>query len=264
VTEPKLSARSVILSTLLGTDPPELPVSALVAVTDLFGLGEGTVRTSLSRMTARGEITTGGDGRYRLAGALLARQSRQSASRHAERLEWPGGWRQLVVTADGRDAATRAALRRGATELRLAEQREGVWMRPDNLPADRAPAARAVVDAQGVWATIWPDRDSGELAAALWDLDGWSRRATELRREMAGLQGRLDGADTDALAPGFVVSAAVLRHFQADPLLPDELLGRSWPGARLRIDYDRFDDAYRRVLRTWLTAPERSRRSVRS
>jgi phenylacetic acid degradation operon negative regulatory protein len=252
VAEPKLSARSVILSTLLGTDPPELPVSALVAVTDLFGLGEGTVRTSLSRMTARGEITTDGDGRYRLAGSLLARQSRQSASRQAERVEWSGGWRQLVVTADGRDAATRAALRRGATELRLAEQREGVWLRPDNLPADRARSARAVVDAQGVWATIWPDHDSGELAAALWDLEDWSHRATELRREMAGLLGRLDDGDTDALAPGFVVSAAVLRHFQADPLLPDELLGRSWPGARLRMDYDRFDATYRRLLREWI------------
>jgi phenylacetic acid degradation operon negative regulatory protein len=264
VAEPKLNARSVILSTLLGTDPPDMPVSALVAVTDLFGLGEGTVRTSLSRMSARGEITTRGDGRYRLAGALLARQSRQSASRKAERLEWSGGWRQLVVTADRRDAASRAALRRAATELRLAEQREGIWLRPDNLPADRSPAARTVVDAQGVWATVWPDRDSGELAAALWDLDAWSRRATELRREMAELLGRLDDGETDALAPGFVVSAAVLRHFQADPLLPDELLGRVWPGRRLRIDYDRFDGAYRRLLRRWLTAPERSPGSVRS
>jgi phenylacetic acid degradation operon negative regulatory protein len=252
VAEPKLSARSVILSTLLGTDPPELPVSALVAVTDLFGLGEGTVRTSLSRMTTRGEITNSGDGRYRLAGALLARQSRQSASRHAERLEWSGAWRQMVVTADGRDAASRAALRRRATELRLAEQREGVWLRPDNLAADRAATARAVLDEQGVWATVWPDRDSGELAAALWDLDGWSSRATELRREMAALLDRLDRGDTDALAPGFVVSAAVLRHFQADPLLPDELLGRSWPGRRLRIDYDRFDATYRRLLREWI------------
>jgi phenylacetic acid degradation operon negative regulatory protein len=169
-----------------------------------------------------------------------------------------------VVTADGRDATSRAALRRAATELRLAEQREGVWLRPDNLPADRAPATRAVVDAQGVWATVWPDRDSGELAAALWDLDAWSRRATGLRREMAELQGRLDAGETEALAPGFVVSAAVLRHFQADPLLPDELLGRAWSGRRLRIDYDRFDGAYRRLLRAWLTAPEHSPGSVRS
>jgi phenylacetic acid degradation operon negative regulatory protein len=47
------------------------------------------------------------------------------------------------------------------------------------------------------------------------------------------------------------VSAAVLRHFQADPLLPEELLPREWPGTALRAEYDRFDDAYRAVLRDW-------------
>jgi phenylacetic acid degradation operon negative regulatory protein len=69
---------------------------------------------------------------------------------------------------------------------------------------------------------------------------------------MAALLGRLDSGDPDALAPGFVVSAAVLRHFQADPLLPMELSGRSWPGPRLRRDYDHFDAAYRRLLRGWI------------
>jgi phenylacetic acid degradation operon negative regulatory protein len=44
----------------------------------------------------------------------------------------------------------------------------------------------------------------------------------------------------------------VLRHFQADPLLPPSLLPDGWPGDRLRQDYDRYDAAYRSVLRTWL------------
>ena len=48
------------------------------------------------------------------------------------------------------------------------------------------------------------------------------------------------------------MSAAVLRHFQADPLLPAELLDRHWPGARLRADYDRYDAAYRGALAGWL------------
>ena len=61
----------------------------------------------------------------------------------------------------------------------------------------------------------------------------------------------LERGDTSALADGFVVSAAVLRHFQADPLLPEELLPRGWPGTALREEYDRFDAAYRAVLRNW-------------
>jgi phenylacetic acid degradation operon negative regulatory protein len=48
-----------------------------------------------------------------------------------------------------------------------------------------------------------------------------------------------------------VLSAAVLRHLQADPLLPGELLPRRWPGAELRALYDDFDAAYRAVLADW-------------
>jgi phenylacetic acid degradation operon negative regulatory protein len=45
-----------------------------------------------------------------------------------------------------------------------------------------------------------------------------------------------------------------LRHFQADPLLPDALLPARWPGPELRHEYDDFDRAYRAVLRRWLRA----------
>ena len=69
---------------------------------------------------------------------------------------------------------------------------------------------------------------------------------------MARLLERLDAGDVDALAPGFVLSAAVLRHFNADPLLPRELLDRRWPGDALRADYERYDRAYRDLLAGWL------------
>jgi phenylacetic acid degradation operon negative regulatory protein len=54
-----------------------------------------------------------------------------------------------------------------------------------------------------------------------------------------------------ALAPGFELSAAVLRHLQADPLLPAELLPGGWPGRDLRDDYDRWDSRYRATLQEW-------------
>jgi phenylacetic acid degradation operon negative regulatory protein len=43
----------------------------------------------------------------------------------------------------------------------------------------------------------------------------------------------------------------VLRHLQADPLLPVELQPPEWPGARLRETYDGWDMRYRATLRTW-------------
>jgi len=256
---PTLNARSVVLSTLLGTDPPRMAVRNLLRVTELFGLSEGTVRTALTRMVRRGDLDTGGDGVYRLGAPLLARQTRQRSSQVADRLEWSGRWRLAAVTLDGRAAADRADLRTAMVALRLAERREGVWLRPDNLPADRLPASRRLVDGQCEWFSANPDDDDAELAGRLWDLDGWAATATELRRAVAGLTVAVEAGDTAALAEGFVVSASVLRHFQADPLLPDELLPRGWPGPRLRADYDRYDRAYRGLLLEWLVGEDGGR-----
>ena len=94
-------------------------------------------------------------------------------------------------------------------------------------------------------------RRSGAWSALLWDVDGWSSRAASCAVTWRTLVRPLDRGDTSALAPGFLTSAAVLRHLQTDPLLPDALLPRNWPGPATREEYDRFDTAYRSVLRDW-------------
>src|SRR3954471_14473351 len=128
-----LTARSVVASTLLGTEPPRLPGRSLVRVAELFGIAEGTARTALSRMVANGELVAE-DGHYELAGSrLLDRQVRQTASRRATRLRWHGGWVMAIVISERRDAAARAELRSALEAVRLRELREGVWLRPDNI-----------------------------------------------------------------------------------------------------------------------------------
>jgi phenylacetic acid degradation operon negative regulatory protein len=245
-----LPARSVLASVLLGTDPPWLPTSLLVRTTTLFGISEGAARTALSRLVSAGEAVAERGG-YRLAGRLVARQARQSASRRAETRSWDGTWELATVDGDAaRAPADRAALRDALVALRLVELREGLWARPDNLAADRSPAALAVAQR---WCRWWlgAHPDPAPDAAALWDLRGWATMARSLQGEMAGLVDSLEAGDPGVLAEGFVTSAAVLRHLQADPLLPHELLPADWPGDHLRADYDRYDAAYRAVLRTW-------------
>ena len=142
-----MTARSVVASTLLGVEPPRLTTRILVRSGELFGIAEGTTRVALSRMVAAGELRPDQDG-YRLAGRLLDRQARQTASRRAETEPWDGTWELAVVRIGGaRRAADRAALRSALADLRLAELREGVWMRPANLPGDRSPEARALAGA---------------------------------------------------------------------------------------------------------------------
>lgn len=240
---PPLTARSVLASTLLGEDPPELPVAHLVRVAGLFGIGPNRARVALSRMVAGGEATTDGHGRYRLAGGLLERRDRQEGSVVGVTRPWQGKWHMVVVTTSGSSADQRAARRRRLALARLAEQREGVWLRPDNLDLRPDPGP----DPDVVTYLVEPDADPVDLAGGLWDLTGWAVRT----RVLLGALERSPTDGPDDLAPGFELSAAVLRHLQADPLLPADLVPGDWPGPELRAAYAGWDHRYRRVLRAW-------------
>jgi phenylacetic acid degradation operon negative regulatory protein len=226
-------------------DPPELPVAQLVRLTGLFGISANRARVALSRMVAAGEATTDGSGRYRLAGHLIDRQARQSASRSGRTGPYSGQWRMAVVTTTGSTAEVRVARRHALAYARLAELREGVWMRPDNLtvrlPDELGPDVELMTARPAA-----PD----QLLDRMWDIPAWSDRAHHLLDALAALT----PDNPEVLAPGFVLSASVLRHLQADPLLPEALLPAQWPGQQLRRDYDEWDARYRATLREWSRA----------
>ncbi|MFE2583400.1 PaaX domain-containing protein, C- domain protein, partial [Streptomyces sp. NPDC059378] len=140
-----LSARSVVLSLLLGAHPPELPVRDLVSAVEPFGVGGSTLRAALSRMVAAGDLRRT-DAVYGLSDRLLSRQRRQDEAVQPRTRAWHGDWEMVVITATGRGPAERADLRTRLTALRLAELREGVWLRPANLlrmlPEDLEPVAQ--------------------------------------------------------------------------------------------------------------------------
>jgi phenylacetic acid degradation operon negative regulatory protein len=248
-----LTARSVIASTLLGTEGLTLPVPALVRAGELFGIAEGTTRVALSRMVAGGELVTE-PGRYRLSGHLVERSLAQHEGRHPQPRAWSGRWQLAIVTAERRPPAERAALRKALARLHLAEWREGVWLRPDNLgPPDRLPEAARVAGEQCTWVSgaLEAETKPAELAGQLWDLEGWSVTAGPLLAAMAKTIGPLEAGDTAVLRDAFLLAAAVLRQVSADPLLPDELLPARWPGSSIREQYDRYEAALQSVLRTW-------------
>lgn len=234
-----LTARSIVLSTLLGHHPPQLPVRALVRFGELFGVAEGTVRVALSRMVTAGDLEQR-DGAYALTARLLDRQARQDDSRSPRTRPWAGSWEIALVTAERRPAAERAALRQIMRSLRLAELREGTWLRPANLDRPFPPVVRA----QCTLLTGTPEGDPATLAATLWDLDGWARRSRALATALDGATG---------LPEGFTIAAAVVRQLVADPVLPEPLLPPDWPGAGLRSRYGAFERELRDVLRQYGT-----------
>jgi len=246
-----LGARSVIASTLLGVDRGELAVERLVLAGELFGIGEGAIRTALWRMVSAGELTTR-HGSYQLAGRLLGRRQRSTENAAGRRRSWDGTWELAIVTPDRRSADDRRELRAAAAALHLGEVREGVWGRPDNLDPGRAPQHRAVVNRRCT--TFRRAVGPPDLAARLFDLDTWAARAETLIHAIAAAPRPRDELRPGDLADGFRLSIAVVRHLDRDPLLPDELLPARWPGSVLRERYQTYHQWYEHRFATWVKA----------
>jgi phenylacetic acid degradation operon negative regulatory protein len=221
----RMTARSVVLSVLLGAHPARAGAADLVRLTADFPIKETALRVALTRMVSAGDLIRSADG-YRLSDRLLARQRRQDDAMHPRVKPWRGYWTTLVITSVGTDARTRAALRTTLHDKRFAELREGVWMRPDNLDVnfdDEVCSRLRVLRAR--------DDDPVDLARQLWDLPEWARTGHELLDAMAA---------ADDVPARFVVAAAMVRHLLADPMLPDDLLPSGWPGPPLRTGYQSF------------------------
>lgn len=227
-----LTARSVVLSVLLGSHPDRLTAADLVRAGEHFGIPAATTRVALTRAVASGDLhrpstdSTGSTGgtEYVLGERLAARQRHQDEAVLDAETDWDGTWELAVVVVGGRPGPERAALRERLASYRLAERREGVWTRPANLSRPRSYADDEVL---ATWRAI-PDEDPRQLAASLWDLGGWAATGRDLLEALAA---------THEAAARLAVAAHVVRHLAADPLLPPPLLPTDWPAAAMRAAY---------------------------
>jgi phenylacetic acid degradation operon negative regulatory protein len=218
-----LTARSVVLSVLLGAHPAWSTAAELLRLTSDFGIREPTLRVALTRMVGGGDLVRSEDG-YRLSDRLLARQRRQDDALNPAPRDWNGDWITVVITAVGTEARTRAALRTALMDHRFGELREGMWLRPDNLDGQLP----AIADGR-VRVLRTRDDNPEDLACQLWDLAAWSKTGHRLLREMT--------AATD-VPDQFIVAAAMVRHLLTDPVLPAGLLPADWqpsPPAACRL-----------------------------
>ena len=245
-----LSARSVLASALLGSDQGRLTVAELVAVASQFGISAGATRTCLWRMVSNGELT-GDEGSYALAGRVLERRERvDEASRIDDAARgWDGTWELAVVSLERRSASDRVELRKAAVALHLAELREGVWIRPDNLDPQRFPTFREVLDQQCIHFHGAATDITADKVGSLFSLGEWADDAGVLIDAMdAALNGSKRDESTESFTYEFALSIAVVRHLQLDPLLPVEFTGDHWPGNALRGTYRRFDHAFKQRI----------------
>jgi len=236
-----LDARSVILSALLGSHPPQLPSRSLVALAERFSIRPGTIRTSLSRMVANGDLEHV-DGDYRLTGRLLRRQREQDAGRRVTEGSWDGSWISVIVERDRRSVAERRAFRASMVGARMAELRPDIWLRPGNIagptPSSDVLVTRGSLDCDDVI----------DLVERLWPLDAIERSAMSLQRALELQRPVIDAHDDSTLPTTFVVAAAAVRFLRVEPQLPTELAPSPWTPPSIRTLYDDFARAFQRQL----------------
>ena len=236
-----LNARSLVLSLLLGLDPPQLSARALVRLAELFGIAPGTMRTALSRMAASGELAGDADG-YRLVGRLLERKAAQDIGRRPPSGAWDGEWVVAVVTAPRRDVAARRAFRTHMANLRMGELRPDTWLRPANLAGPDGNDGLVVVRGP------LEGEDPPTLAARLWPLPAIASEALDLRRRLDAALPDLADRRPEALPATITLAAEVVHFLRAEPVLPPSLTPQPWPPDALRDEYREFDRALGRTL----------------
>jgi phenylacetic acid degradation operon negative regulatory protein len=235
-----LTARSIVLSVLLGSHPPSMPVGRLLEFTSLFGISDGAVRTSLSRMVTAGELRRR-SGAYELTGRLLERQSQQDAGRTGPPADWDGRWWVVVVTTERRAVSERREFRSRAVTARLGELRPEVWLRPANIDIPR--------DLDGVAVTrgLLEVGDEHQIVRRLWDLDALEADSLALSDSLEGSVHRLEVDGDRALPDAFTRLAAAQRFLRTEPQLPLSLAS-SEATAILRTAYDTAVDTFQSQL----------------
>lgn len=215
-----LSARSVALSVLIGSEGGRLPVRDILAAGTMCDIAPATMRVALSRLVSTGELTVE-DGVYLLAPHHLDRLRAQHEDIAPRQRRWNGDWETVIVIESGRDAGDRARLRTKLASSRLAELREGIWMRPNNLdrPAFDDPHTTTLVSHP-----TEPDR----ILRQLWHLEDWAHRGRALLAASAGPE--LD-------ARRFAAVATLVRHLRTDPALPRAIEPPDWPADAMRASY---------------------------
>ncbi|HET6467714.1 MAG TPA: PaaX family transcriptional regulator C-terminal domain-containing protein [Geminicoccaceae bacterium] len=230
-------------------------LGSLLPITAAAGIGDGVVRTALSRLAADGWIARTRIGRHGYH--RLSARGRDEFLAATRRLyfegyrPWAGTWRVVLLedTERGRNGARGELERQG-----LAAFAGNVLLRPLAV-GEAAPSPAA-----GVLLELTARGDDGDaaraLAARLWPLAALAASYGDFIERFEPLARALEaGHGSDRLA-ALVVRILLIhddrRIFLCDPLLPAELLPEGWPGIGARRLCARLYAALRAPAELWL------------
>jgi phenylacetic acid degradation operon negative regulatory protein len=226
-----------------------MPVRALTAAGELFGIEPGSIRVALARLCRRGLVENGDRGSYRLGPAATAVTTRIRSWRLAESqtTSWNGDWLMVARSDDGNRNRNRRS-QRALDLFGFMEFRTGVWIRPDNLRGSVNAARQALLELEldetsvvGILTALAPaDRSDAE---ELWEpLELEDRYRNTLRTLDESLARTARQTFEQSLAETYLVGSEGVHTVVFDPMLPAPLVDVTTRRARLEalLAYDRL------------------------
>ena len=224
------TAKSLILDLLSTLRRGAMPVAALVAAGELFGIGQNRLRVALARLLAAGQVERDARGRYRLASGAGPVQRQVVAWRHPERRTRP--WSGAFIGVQGRPPGERRARRahdRSLAFLGFRPLDARLEIRPDNLTGG-VRALREALQALGLDAgsIVFTLRDldpaTETRARGLWDAETLHQAYAASLREIEESARRLPQLSTQAaMVESFSLGGRMIRQLVLDPLLPEPI-----------------------------------------
>ncbi len=229
----------------------------ILPVAEACGLTDDQVRSCLRRLVAEGLFVREGTGRptrYRATdqgmaalGATIERTRLAYAQDVAGR-GWDRRWRLVAFAVPERERAARDAFRDQLIDLGGAAVQGGLYVSPHQWDKDVSAAAERLGIAASVTTMTTDDLDVGgvrdprQLAALLWPIerlaaryDSFVERFHAVPDRLAEMRSRRERlSDAEFLPGALAMAVGFAACFDADPLLPPELLPRPWPGRAAR------------------------------
>ncbi len=227
---PQPTGKSLTLDLLSTLGGGSMPIAALVAAGELFGIPEGSLRVAVTRLVRSGRVERDERGSYRLGPAAVAvdREVRRWRRLEEQTRRWNGRW--IAVQGAGSDRSARRDGERARRWQGFRELEPGLWVRPDNLRGGVAARREALLGLGLEPGCLVFRLDSWEAetearARGLWDaaalVRGYEQATAELERSTRRLDALPEG---EAMVESFQLGGRILRELALDPLLPDELV----------------------------------------
>ena len=234
-----------------------LLASELYPVAEACGQTTDQVRSCLRRLVGEGLFTREGEGRdaefhatdegVRALEATLER-TRLAYHQDAAGKGWDRRWHLVAFAIPESRRSARDGFRDRLLELGGAAIQPGLYVSPHPWEPDVLAAAERL-DVRGHVTTATTDEldiggtdDPRELARRLWDIDAVGRRYERFCDIYRGIPETLDTmrrqrrrlSEAEFLPGALIIGIKFAECFNADPLLPPELLPRPWPGREAR------------------------------